>query len=186
MTSGAAATPLHVMLDIETLGNGNKAVLFAIGATKFSLEKGSSFETQNFYVTINPQSCIDAGLEMDLSTILWWMKPEQNAARDELVRSGTEGLDLATALDGFARWVPGKENLRGVWGNGATFDNVIVRNAYKAVGLNCPWSFREDRCFRTVKNLYPHVEWDPSEGTVHNALDDAVSQTRHLKKMLGV
>jgi len=186
MTTGAAATPLHVMLDIETLGNGNKAVLFAIGAVKFSLEKGSSFENQNFYVTIDPASAVAAGLELDISTILWWMNPKQDAGRAELVRSGTEGLDLATALDGFARWMPGKENLRGVWGNGATFDNVIVRNAYTAVGLPCPWSYKVDSCFRTIKNLNPHVEWDPSEGIAHNALNDAISQTRHLKKMLGV
>lgn len=174
------------MLDIETLGNGNKAVLFAIGATKFSLEPGSSFETQKFYVTINPQTCLDAGLEVDLSTVMWWMRPEQDPARGELLRSYAEGLDLGTALEGFASWMPPKENLRGVWGNGATFDNVIVRNAYKAVGLECPWSYRVDSCFRTIKNLHPHVYWDKSDDVAHNALNDAVSQTRHLKKMLGV
>ncbi len=187
MTDGAAgqaATPYHVMIDIETLGNGNKAVIWAIGATRFSLEQGQP-EIQNFYVTIDPQSCVDAGLVMDVSTVLWWMSEKQAEARKQLIDSGP-GLDLATALDAFARWIPKKENLRGVWGNGATFDNVIVRNAYTAVNLPCPWSYKVDSCFRTIKNLNAHVPWDEGSGTAHNALDDAINQTRHLKKMLGV
>lgn len=179
----AAATPYHVMLDIETLGNGNKAVIWAIGATRFSLEGDPAI--QNFYVTVDPQSCVDAGLEMDVGTVLWWMSEKQAEARKQLIDSGP-GLDLASALDGFARWMPKKENLRGVWGNGATFDNVIVRNAYKAIGMECPWSYRVDSCFRTMKNQHPHVPWDEGVGTAHNALDDAINQTRHLKKMLGV
>lgn len=179
----AKATPYHVMIDIETLGNGNKAVIWAIGAVKFSLEPQSDYKDQNFYVTVDPQSCVEEGLEMDVSTVLWWMSEKQADARKQLIDSGP-GLDLASALEGFARWMPKKENLRGVWGNGATFDNVIVRNAYNAIGMECPWSYKVDSCFRTIKNLHPNVAWDTGVGTAHNALDDAINQTAHLKKML--
>ena len=185
MTTGAATTPYHVMIDIETLGTGNKAVIWALGASRFSLEQGNSSETRNFYITIDPQSCVAAGLELDVNTVMWWMSEKQAEARKQLIECGP-GLDIASALDGFARWLPPKENLHGVWGNGATFDNVIVRSAYTALGLQCPWSYKVDSCFRTIKNLHPHVAWDEGTGTAHNALDDAISQTRHLRKMLGV
>ena len=72
-----------------------------------------------------------------------------------------------------------------VWGNGATFDNVIIRSAFKAVGLPVPWSFRNDKCYRTVANLLPKERQPALErsGTAHNALDDAITQAVHLQKV---
>ena len=68
---------------------------------------------------------------------------------------------------------------QGVWGNGASFDNVILANAYEALGRRAPWQFWQDRCFRTVKSMYPKLEL-ARLGTYHNALDDAKWQTEYL------
>lgn len=38
----------------------------------------------------------------------------------------------------------------------------------------------EVRCFRTLKNLWPHIEPAKRTGTHHNALDDAIWQTEHI------
>ena len=67
-----------------------------------------------------------------------------------------------------------------VWGNGATFDNVILSNAYKAAGMEQPWKFWDDRCYRTVKGLLPDIKIERL-GTHHNAVYDAMSQARHLQ-----
>lgn len=169
----------EVMIDLETLGTGNDAVILSLGAVKFdphSMEMG-----EKFYVTIDPASCQRYGMKIDAKTVLWWMGAERSEARDFLINA--ELLDLAAALEGFRLWMNGDKP---VWGNGATFDNVILRNAFAAIGMECPWKFWNDRCYRTMKNVAPKMAVDtPIEriGTHHNALDDAVTQARHLQRI---
>jgi len=159
----------HVMVDLETLGNGSNAVVVAIGAVQFNAGGVGSV----FSVLVDPQSCVASGLQMDVSTVMWWMK-QSDAARAALQG---KGLLLGDALEQFSSWFP-KEGC--LWGNGATFDNVILSNAYRAVGQKTPWPYWGDRCYRTVKNLYPEIKAPVFQGTAHNALDDAAHQARHL------
>jgi len=77
-------------------------------------------------------------------------------------------------------WFPAGATL---WGNGSTFDNVILSNAYRAIGVKQPWDFWNDRCYRTLKSLYPHVKLERS-GVAHNALDDAKSQAMHAVRII--
>lgn len=157
-----------VMVDIETLGNGSKAVITSIGAVLFN---GDGLG-HTFYSRVCPQSCVDVGLELDVSTIIWWLK-QSDAARAEFQGASRP---LQEVLADFAIFLP--QGVR-VWGNGATFDNVIVGNAYKACGLHQPWGFWNDRCYRTIKNQYPNVPIGRT-GTHHHALEDAKSQALHL------
>lgn len=157
----------NIMLDLETLGNGSNAVIIAIGACKFD----ATGVTEKFYTNIDPQSCVDAGLQMDASTVMWWMKQS-----DEARKVFTHGVPLKQALEAFAIWC-GKPKT--VWGNGAAFDNVILSNAYRLTGIVQPWPYWADMCYRTVKNLNKDVAMSRS-GTHHNAVDDAVSQALHL------
>lgn len=161
----------NVMVDIETLGTATDAVILSIGATKFAANEISD----TFYVAIDPTSCQQYGMTIDASTVMWWMSADRDKARRELVSQ--EKVDIYTALDGFAQWF-GAESLP-TWGNGASFDNVLLRNAYSRTNIPCPWKFWDDRCYRTMKNLAPGV-LTARDGTHHNALDDAIYQSRHL------
>ena len=71
-----------------------------------------------------------------------------------------------------------------MWGNGATFDNVILANAYRGAGLPVPWKFWNDKCYRTIKGFFPQIKLQRI-GTHHNAQDDAESQAWHLINMVG-
>ena len=71
-----------------------------------------------------------------------------------------------------------------IWGNGASFDPVLWGSAYDAMHHPRPWRFWNERCFRTVKALYPHVPVPPRSGTHHNALADALHQALHLMAMV--
>ena len=82
------------MLDIEALGSKPGSVILSIGAVKFAGGK----ILHEFYRRIDPQSCIDAGLKIDVDTVMWWMK-QSKEARDAL---GTGTMPLTDALDGFA------------------------------------------------------------------------------------
>lgn len=164
----------NVMVDLETLGNGSRAVIVAIGAVQFS---GAGSDTE-FYTTVDPQSCVDVGMVMDVSTVMWWMS-QSDAARKAITQ---KGVPLADALFSLANWLP-LNSL--VWGNGATFDNAILSNAYSLVGMNKPWKYSSDRCYRTLKSLFSDIPVPMPIGTAHNALDDARYQAAHATTILG-
>lgn len=168
----AAPKPPHVMLDIETFGNGNDAVIVSIGAVKFNQD---GLLNDDFHVGIDPASCQALGLKMDASTIAWWMHEDRADARAAL--NSLEMIDLPSALVGFSQWC--STDLVAMWGNGATFDNVIMRSAFRVCGMEYPVRFWQDKCYRTLKGLAPGVTL-VREGTHHDALDDARSQARHL------
>lgn len=171
----------HVMLDIETLGTGHDAAILSIGAVKFDPAGPAPDLGDALYVPVDVVDCVRRGLRMDPQTVIWWMSDAQAPARTRMMQE--KRIDLSSALDGFAQWF-GTESLP-VWGNGATFDNVIMRTAFNAVGLPCPWSFRHDRCYRTLNATSPGLSFEPF-GTHHNAVDDAMGQALHLQKIVAL
>lgn len=170
---------MNVMLDLETMGNGPQAAIVAIGAVEFSLETGDL--GSEFYAPVSLASAAQAGGEMDASTVLWWMQQSDEARALFKV----PGRPLADALQAFTQWVGNHGTYDGVcvWGNGATFDNVILASAYRRLNAPRPWPFWGDRCYRTVKAMHPNVPLT-RVGVHHNALDDAKSQALHLIAML--
>ena len=169
------------MVDLETLGTGNTAVLLSIGACKFLPEgQGVDIHTSHrFEVFVAPQSCVDIGMKVDVSTVLWWMDAKRGEARDVMMANLKRAVPIREALLRFNAWL-GQD--MPVWGNGATLDNVILRNAYRLAGIECSWSFWNDRCYRTVKSGYPSVKMQ-RKGIHHSALADAVSQAEHLQSI---
>lgn len=166
---------MDVMLDLETLGTGSKAVILSIGAIEFDVR--NSKLGRQFYVNVDPQSCVDAGMTIDVATVMWWLGQSEQARKD--LTAGTK-YKLADCLDAFFKWYPKGAQL---WGNGATFDNVILSNAYLAVKKDKPWLYSADRCYRTLKAIHSDVSMNAFEGTAHNALADAKHQALHALKI---
>jgi len=169
-----------IMLDLETMGNGSSAAICAIGAVEFDLETREI--GREFYTIVDLESSAKAGGIIDASTVLWWMK-QSDAARAELQRNGNK-IELALVM--FSEWIDGcgvepKEVC--IWGNGAAFDNVILRSAYEKTEIKTPWEFWGDRCYRTAKTLLPSVEMVRT-GLHHCAVDDARDQARHLIELV--
>lgn len=176
--------PFDVMLDLETMGNKPGAAILAIGAVKFN--QGGILD--RFYCAIDLQSCLNAGLKIDASTVMWWLN-QSDEARAALHQDRT--YHISEALIMFRRWlwvnvdsglIPGQFEFN-VWGNGADFDNAMMACAYAAIGEELPWKFWCNRCYRTLKSMSSiKIE---RRGTHHNALDDAESQALHLLRILG-
>lgn len=169
----------NIMIDLETMGAGPDAAIIAIGAVAFDIEKQEI--GQSFYVAVDLQSAVDSGGAIDPQTVLWWMQ-QSDLARGEFKR---QGIAIATALFQFSTWIGGIGHFstRRVWGNGASFDNVILSSAYRRQKMQVPWQYWNERCYRTVKAMYPGIKMQRT-GTHHNALDDAESQSKHLLEML--
>lgn len=171
----------EVMLDLETLGNNSFASILSVGAVRFNPDVVPDGDDDTaydaFHVYVDPASCAMHGLSMDTGTVMWWLKQDKAA---QTMQVEAKRVSLPEALQAFSDWF-GKESMP-VWGNGATFDNVILSNAYKACGMQQPWSYRDDRCYRTIKNKAPEIELE-QYGTSHNALHDAMAQARHLQRL---
>jgi hypothetical protein len=166
---------IQVMLDLETMSVRSNAAIASIGAVKFEIGTGI---VDQFYRTVDLRTCKAAGLHVDPETVGWWNQ-QSKEARQALLK---DNVSLHQALDDFTEWF-GRSSLP-TWGNGAGFDNVIMENAYQALNMKRPWRPWEDRCYRTIKNII-QVPADERQGVYHNALDDALHQTRHLLKILG-
>jgi hypothetical protein len=160
------------MLDLETWGTGNDAVPVSLGACRFTADE----IIDNFHVAIDPGSCVALGLKMDAGTLLWWMDRDRREALDRWLSMGK--VDLASALVGFSDWVSIRQPVA-IWGNGSTFDNIILRSAHAACGLEYPVRFWQDLCYRSMKQQTA-IPIERS-GIHHDALDDAISQARHLQ-----
>ncbi|GJA87809.1 exonuclease [Aeromonas rivipollensis] len=175
----------NVMLDLETMGKGPRAAIVTIGAVFFDPmtgELGAEFEAH-----IHLSDSARFG-EMDPDTVLWWL--EQGDEARAALKPSVKHCSLSDALARLYEWMQngnkgGKPDLQ-VWGNGAGFDNVILRNAYQETRMPLGWAFWNDRDVRTIVELGRHMlGFDPKkdmpfEGVAHRALDDAKHQARYV------
>ena len=170
-----------LMIDTETMGMPPDGALLSIGAVFFDLQTCTLGPT--FNQTINLATAVRDGGTLTPSTIMWWLGQSQEA-RDAVRFSA---FDIRNVLNDFSAFIAEHGSHKSVrpWGNSSGFDLTIVSSAYKRSGIAQPWYFTNERCFRTVRNMYPHVEYDPeSKGKgAHNALADAVFQSEHLFKI---
>lgn len=166
----------HVMLDLETLGTVPGCSILSIGAVEFCPKTHELGE--EFYEVVSRVSCKEAGLFEQADTLAWWTRQSAEARSVLDLASSGRCLELGDALAGLDRFMKRRTNRR-VWGNGADFDNPLLAVAHHKVGLKQCWPSYNGRCYRTVKNLAPHIKMERG-GTHHNALDDAKSQARHL------
>jgi len=166
----------ELMLDLETMSTASNAAIIAIGAVAFTGPQ----VTDTFYTLVNLESAIEAKADVSASTVIWWLKQSEQA-RAEFFKQDT-APSLKVALEEFASFCKSYKPTK-VWGNGASFDNVILSNAYKSQGMAVPWPYYADSCFRTIRALYePLGYFEPSvtKMIAHHALHDARWQAEYL------
>lgn len=164
----------HIMLDLETMDTAPTAAILSIGAVRFDSRKGLGDE---FYQVVDIESCQRRGMTVSGNTIEWWMKQSPEARRVFF----QDKVDIEVALGEFTDYVKGVKDSC-MWGNGSTFDNAIIRNAFTRCELPTPWSYKKDFCFRTVLKNFPG---EREESRIwHNALEDAKAQARTLLRIL--
>lgn len=168
----------HIMLDLETMGTSPNAAIIAIGAVAFDNQKIYS----EFYKAIDLESSMSKGGITDSDTILWWLQ-QNNEAREVFKRKGLPECEVLLAFTEWLNEIDSERNNILMWGNGAAFDNVILAQAFMRNGMKIPWSYWNDRCYRTIKTLRPDVKF-AHRGIKHNALEDATSQAQHLIRLL--
>ena len=165
----------HNMIDFETLSTNPNAAVLSLGAVAFTKE---GLTGEEFYVNIDGDDCIKLGLHVSQSTVDWWAKQSQEA-KDALEIDKKTLLEAMTMFSTWVRTIGGTH----VWGNGADFDNPILKSCYEALGADTPFKPYNGRCYRTIKNIPGMPGMARRIGTHHNALHDAKSQAEHLLEM---
>lgn len=169
----------NVMVDIETLGTSGDCVILSVGACGY--DRGG--ELKSFYEHIAIADSLDYGCQVDADTLMWWFR-QGEGARMAIVDGQKKSLRLDTVLKDFAMWLATNFTDKfTIWSNGASFDIPILANAFRKAGMNVPWKFWNERCFRTVKSIYSDIK-PPVTETAHNALDDAMNQLQHLNLII--
>lgn len=166
------------MVDLETLDLLPSAVVLSIGLVQFNEKE--IIDELHVKLAIDPQ--IDAGRTIGGSTIDWWMN-QSPAARSQLFDGAAQQSRLLVE-DGLQLVWNFMQGVDELWGNGAAFDNVILKSLFLQMKGIAPWGFKADRCYRTVKALHSYFPFPNFIGVEHNALDDARHQTIHLQSML--
>lgn len=194
-TAPTSGNYTDIMVDLETLDVSPRAVILSVGAVAFNIDEvesvrdflhGENRQQRSFAQRISLDGQLPERTVTN-STFQWWMK-QSEAARDALCG---EANSLFASLSDFKTWVrevsggndKGKVRL---WGNGAAFDNAILRDAYALLHEEHPIPFRNDMCYRTVKAmLHPgKVEVEDAELLIaHNARHDAIYQAVVLQKI---
>ncbi|EFL7026733.1 3'-5' exoribonuclease [Escherichia coli] len=169
---------IHLSVDLETMGTNPDAPINSIGGKFFDPATGEM--GPEFSKAIDLET---SGGIIDRKTIKWWVKRSREAQSAIF----TDEISLDVALRLFIEFI--EKNSGGcfvqVWGNGANFDNVILRRSYERQGIPCPWLYYNDRDVRTIVELGNAIGFDvrmaiPFEGVPHNALDDARHQAKQV------
>lgn len=138
------------MLDIETLGLKDDALIFQIAAASFDIRTGEIKDTINIVADISKQEKIN----VEPDTLKFWAVHNSELFKELLNRGSLFSPPPKGALKEFAKWLKSydKESTY-LWGNGIMFDNRKIAHQLEAMGEEYPITYRNDRDVRTLVEL---------------------------------
>lgn len=197
----------NAMLDLETLGTNQEGlpVVLSIGMSVFELD-GEGYGN-SILVHPNRKQQINTGSVMEYDTVKWWMQQSDQARNDAFCElppavvyideAGrvTKGIDSGVILSMERIYKFCVENtVNRIWGNGASFDNVILRGLFHKANVQFPTGFWTDMDLRTLHHAAELIDKDRAtrvkkgkrRGTHHNALDDVHHQIWQAQQYWGI
>lgn len=169
------------MIDIESMGNCHDGAIVSIAAVEFDIHTGET--GLEFYEKIDLQSAINIGLKINADTIMWWMQQEESARQMIYI---DKGINISEAIFKFTKFIEllNPSELQ-IWGNSPRFDLTLIESAYKALGKNISWKFRNERCVRTLVSFCPEIKDNMYfEGVKHNPIHDCLHQIKYCVEIM--
>jgi len=168
---------MDVMIDLETLSTRPNARILIIAAVKFNRTGVITTEARAEI----PQDAdtfyrrVDMTGHVDQNTINWW-----NKQHPDIYNEAFKGVrtPLATALCDFITWFG---NSQVVWSHGATFDIVILSEAFHSLNMTPPWKYWNCRDTRTLYDIAGVRNSELPQVNKHHALYDCIRQIWGVK-----
>lgn len=171
---------INVMLDLETLGKKPGCKILTLSAVTF----GEGVIVRNYFdaaIRVDTQDL----LRTDKDTVDWWEK--QSAEAKKAAFENVNALTLVKVLALFSEWCKALPAKPIIWGNGASFDEPILGEAYDVYKIPRPWHYRDARCYRTLRAEFMHlVSESEFKGEKHTSMADAVHQANYAEKLLSI
>lgn len=169
----------NIMLDLETMGTSNDALITTINAVQFDLETGETFK--EFEIGIDWEEQIRQGAKIDASTVKWWLS-QSKEAQNTMMR--LDQVSVVNALIAFNNWIddnfPNNGKKITLWGNGSSFDNVILRNLYARHNIEFVLPYWCDADVRTLVELKQiDTRNFKFQGIKHRGIDDCKHQIKY-------
>src|SRR6266550_1515877 len=178
----------RVMIDIETLGVKNDAVVLSIAALGFKFcgidevgPRASWIAPEGYVWYPSLREQFARGRSVSEGTLEWWQRDELAGARaDWAYLDGVKCEEMIESVyQSLAQVV---ENADEVWADGIVFDIGILESLFSP--LPPPWkSYNVARDLRTVRNLLPVKRFHtgpPLVGFAHDPLYDCKHQIETL------
>lgn len=151
---------IHMVLDLETLGDTPTAVLFEAGVAAVDVSNLNSRIYAESFVLRLADAMMDG--DVSASTLEWWLSDAsiRQPARDRLAKiwGQKDGLrpmqSMRYLLDGINNFW-NRHKPVAVWAMGATFDFPILNDKYARHEMRAPWSFRDQLCARPLRRIFP-------------------------------
>lgn len=173
-------TRLNIMIDIEglRLNEAWKTPLMQVAAMLFD-EEGNEVGYQDWY--IDPEETFQYGFSVEPSTLMWWEKQdywEELCSKCKFSSRTTEYV-----LKQLYNYIH-LNQVDKVWFNHPTYDETVLKQYYRVMGLPLPWKHNQVMDMATLVNYVgrPTLE----AGMKHNAVEDCRYQVNCLKHVYNV
>lgn len=158
-----------VMIDLETLAVSVDACIVQVGAVYFDRYTGERGDI--YKANVDVASGVTSGAKLDPDTVLWWIGQSAESRASILAEPKIEFGQAMTELNLFL------SKAHHIWSH-ATFDFVIVMQAFKRLKLKPLFSYKRARDIRTLMDLAGKNGSIKArhQGVPHDALDDCYHQ----------
>jgi len=191
----------HVMLDMETLSVADNPVVLSISAVAFKIdtinnltdftkpEQGHIRNETSFHCALEINDQIKRGLDFDSSTLVFHLEQNEKFFK-ECLGMEADGISIINpdyALGEFGNFLHDLSAKHAhyeqpiVWANGAVSDHKWLASLYKTYNLRMPIGFRDQLCFRTIREAYPQTI--SSYNNSHDSFYDCVNQIMALQRI---
>lgn len=171
---------LDAMLDIETLGITERALVVEMGLLIFDRSNGKIEREHLFKINLLDYQYYTEKFCMDISTILFWLN-QSKEAQDKVFSNNSRGCRVRDVFSDINILLKDTNNM---WCH-PSFDYKIFENHLRVFNINNNMPFYKVRDLRTVVELANYdYKNHPFEGTRHTSLDDCKYQLSYLMACL--
>lgn len=140
----------HFVVDLETLGLRENAVVLSLGAVVFTFEHYWTIEQlrqQSFYCKFNVDEQIALKREIDESTLEFWTKQDSETIEMN-VKPSDKDVSLKEGLTQFSKFLKQCEydwKTSFLWSRGVAFDFPKIESLYECIEMRLPFNSKKQR-----------------------------------------
>lgn len=174
--------PWALVLDIETTDTRPTARVLAIGIALVDTRTRATVAIDNIRIDLHEQAFRS---QSDETMAFWSSQPVATLFEAFFAKPRLHPVDALNALSKVAEEYAACGGLT-VWGNGSSFDLVILEDLYRHFGCRVPWTHRQHRDLRTLYELagVKVSDVDRAGLTSHVAVYDALAEARAMVRAL--